>query len=610
MALHPFDIPHILENVSQYLSSHELVQCVLVCKDWSQYFTSFLWQEVDAWQISTEVQLTALHRHQVHVHTLNGFPHVKGISAETFHQSWPFPNLRKVVYRPRKASHFRPSMTLVLQCLSHLESVETLELGELFKINNSSGSKKDTKKSVFAAISDSKNILKERAEVCNELFNLLTKSLPKLKNFSLLRTEFYPEFIPRILEACWDCPNVSFEFIRTRLDMTPFQAEATMRVIEDMPPANIERLHLSCGKMTGFFGMFPFLEILRACPDLEELKITGKTQSYDLRSLRELFKEKHFARLKHLHLDTYDWVDSHEPFLIDLFKFSGQCSSCRSSSSNNDHILSRDNDENYDSCGETKDCENCGGGLESLTALTRVASTRALVEYHSATLTKLKLEDCSIEVLSIVLNGLPNLKALEAYVYLGKDAEEQVDELIVDSVESSPSWAWCGLKTLTLQISSSGIKFPKHLPSNIDSWTELLEAESRLKLLFSILGKLEQVEKLFLRPDQDEDKSVDLAEIFLLRRGLLQRLKSLKQLEELRFGDASSLDLGECEARWFAENWPSLKAITQDYFDEAGIAFKEKMAILRPRVIVSSWFDSKAKGNTKVKRERKKAPAM
>ncbi|KAF9343980.1 hypothetical protein BGX26_004951, partial [Mortierella sp. AD094] len=46
MTLSIFDIPHLREGIAQYLSTGELAQSVLVCKEWLHWFTPYIWRNV------------------------------------------------------------------------------------------------------------------------------------------------------------------------------------------------------------------------------------------------------------------------------------------------------------------------------------------------------------------------------------------------------------------------------------------------------------------------------------------------------------------------------------------------------------------------------------
>ncbi|KAF9362843.1 hypothetical protein BGX34_005383 [Mortierella sp. NVP85] len=60
-----FDVSELVELVAQYLSRHDIIQCVATSKTWTRLFEPFLWQDILLKRFEPAPQALALNRHRI-----------------------------------------------------------------------------------------------------------------------------------------------------------------------------------------------------------------------------------------------------------------------------------------------------------------------------------------------------------------------------------------------------------------------------------------------------------------------------------------------------------------------------------------------------------------
>ncbi|KAF9913407.1 hypothetical protein BX616_010078 [Lobosporangium transversale] len=287
----PLDIPHIIENIAQYLLPQDLAKCLSVCKDWSWNFAPVLWREPKIVN-SNDWQFRALNCYQKHIRIL----HTSLFDPMTIDslRQWPWPslNIQKLVYVHVRNYELSYSQSLeILQWLSTLTSLETLEL-------------------IVAQ--------NEQPLLFDQMAHVLSTSFPNLRNMVLMPVVCSMRDIYQIVKACSRCEYVLIRPSAIYKNDASDEVDISRKTLEEMPSTNIRRL---CLNINGMSREFPFVALLRKCPLLQELTIEGKHDPELFRDLTMMIKGKELSQLKCLHLVVYDWTYDQESLVIELFRF-------------------------------------------------------------------------------------------------------------------------------------------------------------------------------------------------------------------------------------------------------------------------------------------------
>ncbi|KAF9917764.1 hypothetical protein BX616_011355 [Lobosporangium transversale] len=564
MNLSPLDIPHIRDNIAQYLSQLDLRQCIRVSKEWSRHFSSFFWSEPFR-GLSTESELDQLQSHQEHVRILSGLV-VKTVMLDDISSSprhWHFPKLKSLAYWVDEFSN--DELVRAFQWSSKLTSVSRVALYDLQGDND---------------------------ELQDQLTNTLSTSLPNLREFVLSGSDYSVQGIQRIFKAVSRCEHVSMDVFSGKVEevrnqvWTP-EAMAARKALDEMEPTNIEVLFVS---FRPSFELTVLIPLLRKCPKLRELRIQKLTDSSTLTDFSTLVKSRALPQLKRLHLQP--WIGAESGQFTELIKASGH----GHGSLDQYHGPKEGSSGSYN------------GGLESLVVSAFVPLEKqciwAIINHHSLTLINFSnFQKCSIKTLSQLANGLPHLRSLDIAIEInGSDVDGENEHAGADRDPLNDSslkveglgmrqWTCLGLRELGLELRATG--FDDHDDdeggeggeeriniSREGAWWEKPKIKEDLNEMFTQLGRLEQLQELFIQAH--DNINVD---ILALKHGYLSRLCMLKQLRGLCYEpDGHRIEWGQEEAQWMVEHWTKLVCIEME--DQEGGLFQMEMLTLRPWITI------------------------
>ncbi|KAI7822989.1 hypothetical protein BC939DRAFT_452453, partial [Gamsiella multidivaricata] len=490
-----FAIPHLRDEVTQYLTRCDLAQCSLVSKQWSSWFTPTLWHTINPRHHRTEYSTLAKHRD--HIREL--------IDADSAFASndylWPLPNLRQLeIYDGYSTYHMVESQ---LKLLRFLQTTEPSFL-RTFKIE----------------------FLLHLESVQIQLLETLLH-LPQLKKLDLQSYKHAsPIYIQQLIQTCSRLDSLTLRsetYDGDSNERSMAMCQAAKRAMELMPETRLRELKYNFGQL----DLLPSL--LRRCPLLESLDIRAIYNLGTWKEIISVFEDGACPRLRCLYLGSAYILDSSR-LDVGLLR-----------------SLARKRDSNYTGNDTWNQERQCGlesfavvnGSFESTLAL-------ALVEYHSTTLTSLKVSWATIRLsdLATLLSGLPRLQSLVIRVSLA----ERLD--LAEGMETAlqKQWVCLGLKNLTLTWWTGPKAMRIIRERHVNSMTNRC-----MHYIFEQVGRLTELEEWTL---EREFELLYLSDGFLIWLSGLKRMKSL--VYEVRKQD-QQLDV--TEAKWMIENWPALSHI-------------------------------------------------
>ncbi|KAF9997144.1 hypothetical protein BGZ80_010175 [Entomortierella chlamydospora] len=495
-----FDIPHIKDGITRFLSISDLAHCVLASKEWSSLFMPVLWRTINfnGSIINTKKRLPVLECHPEFIQSLIDFDN-KLLSRIDL--SYQFPNLRSLDYSSTQFHSMKDCR--VSDFLAASPRLEFIGL----------------------QLCISKRVDLER------LINLLS-SHNSLRRASFgLRCAWDPALLPQLLQVCgrFDSLKLHLEEVRGSEKAAKKELRACDEIdaaLENMQPMQVRDLSIRLTMLKRRPNMLSSL--LKKCTLLERLELIELRDIERLQQVLAVFQNTDFHHLKHLNLSDGTFQHGKADIAMDLIRALG--------------TRSRD----YDG-GST----DCGRGLESFETYSPFAfgrkCARALVEYHSKTLVALdqsRQQSRDLQLFLDIVCSLPKLRSLRVGIwlgfglgYFGRCISSE------DSTLQSP-WLCTGLATLDLDLG-----FPPGAQREDSSAWDDSQLDRRLVYLFEQIGRLINLREMSLK------FGINLLE---LRRGYLSRLSGLKQLRGLDIRGSSCFHLGEMEAVWVDENWSRL----------------------------------------------------
>ncbi|KAI7822988.1 hypothetical protein BC939DRAFT_529183 [Gamsiella multidivaricata] len=329
-----FAIPHLRDEVTQYLTRCDLAQCSLVSKQWSSWFTPILWHTIN--RRHPQIESSTLIKYRDHIRELIGVD----IAFASKDDLWPLPNLRRLeIYDGLKVYHtVEPQLKLLrLLQMTELFILQTLKIGLLLHLES----------------------------VQIQLFETLLH-LPQLKKLDLESRKYAPPiYTQQLIQTCSHLDSLTLSFGGYDEDSTERSmagCQTAKRAMELMPETRLRELECDFEFSNLEMALLPSL--LTRCPLLESNAFDISSSELDVEIVRS---------------------------------------------------LSRKSDSNYtgnDTWDRERQC-----GLETFAQSFGYFGdlmAPALVEYHSATLTSLKVSwpgICSTD-LGTLLSGLPRLRSL------------------------------------------------------------------------------------------------------------------------------------------------------------------------------------------------------
>ncbi|KAI7822987.1 hypothetical protein BC939DRAFT_452446, partial [Gamsiella multidivaricata] len=491
-----FAIPHLKDEVTQYLTRCDLAQCSLVSKQWSSWFTPTLWHTIN--RRHPQIESSTLIKYRDHIRELIGVDTAFASKDDL----WPLPNLRRL---EQDNGH-----SLFTMVESNLRLLRLLQMTELFFLRT-------LKLELFLDLES------VQARLLETLLHL-----PQLKKLDLQsRKHASPIYIQQLIQTCsrLDSLTLGFESYDEDLnEKSMARRQAAKRAMELMPVTRLRELKYYFEQPDQERALLPSL--LRRCPLLESLDIRPIRGPRALKEIMSVFEDGACPRLKRLCPGNTFFVKS----------FEGDVGLLRP--------LARKRDSNYTGNDTWNQERQCGlesfavvnGNFESTLAL-------ALVEYHSTTLTSLKAPRTTIHLsdLATLLSGLPRLQSLVTRV----DLAERLDLAECMEAALQKQWVCLGLKHLSLTWKGGSKDMRIIRERHVNSMTNRC-----MHYIFEQVGRLIELEEWTL---EREFELLYLSDGFLIWLSGLKRMKSL--VYEARQQDQQ---LDAVEAEWMIENWPAL----------------------------------------------------
>ncbi|KAF9909098.1 hypothetical protein BX616_011290 [Lobosporangium transversale] len=609
MQLSIFEIAHIQEDISQYLSLQELVKCIQVSREWSLIFTRTLWQrfylqphhtiEFAKW----DSPLSVLLRHHEDISKLNDKMFQKILDNYPAHP-WSLPKLRSLSFLLPDDETQKSTITTgvstatmpgteAVKALRFLSTLSTIEDLSILGING------------------------DNQQIQDELIHALSPScLPRLRHVSLLGSKYSAESVLRIIIACRRCEFLDIRttkfynvYLNSKLDGRDFRyqdsqkfnevelTELVKRAFDEGMPleptsahnstTNLRRLHYD---MVSPGSSIILKHLLERSPQLKDLRLIGMMPPEPLQSVigalnaskrtTTMMGTTYPLRLRSLIMNTlkHDETET-KRLLAELIRSTGYFVQPESSHG----------DGHTDEAGHVgKGIGINGLGLESLSLMYQTPFGQrcgmALVQYHSKTLTKLTIKRLIKNIVFITLmSGLRELRSIEVKVQLDESEEDEIsnsnDEEGGERSLILCSWTCQQLKELSLKMNVARYQVHNHRYR----MQRTVSAQGFLGYIFKQISRLEALRELEL--SLKDRISVD---VLTLSKGCLSCLGTLKQLRGLKYrkNDFIGYELGEEEAAWIIEHCPRLSEVA--LISPLPASFKEKLIALRPWILVTT----------------------
>ncbi|KAF9110004.1 hypothetical protein BGX27_006883 [Mortierella sp. AM989] len=510
MSLSIFDIPHIKDDITQYLSNHDIAQCVLTCKEWFAWFSPSFSYQVDLYNIATTYYgLSALEKHRDYVRTITIRSKVLISYASAL---LPFPRLHSLNFEFQEDLVYRNDA--LIDIIAAIPSLRSLKL----------------------------TIKRLRPNTYERLVQTLA-SHPNLEHLGLVLLNVEdPQFIPRLLDACKNYKSLNL------YPMALVEVDGTEEHLpESIQPPNAitdSTQNMRCRDLSIYLpnptrGYIAVIEMLKLFPLLERLVLYQTTQE-SLQQVSNLLKDNICPRLKHLRLESVCITDGNMKTIVELIRSVG----CWRGNT----VERLFKDTGYET----------NGGLESFVAdfyfLFDASIPQALIECHAKTLTVLDLSNSrSISFLPFMhaVSSLPKLRSIKAPISLCPDMTHDSHQL--EEQLKSP-WLCLGLKTLDLTMALQNIPGL----SSQDVWKDSL-ADPCASYIFDQINRLKDLRMLGLRCS---------IQLLTMEKGYLTRLSGLMQLRHLVISGSNVSELRENEANWMIDNWPRMVHITLRFVDK------------------------------------------
>ncbi|KAF9361559.1 hypothetical protein BGX34_007068 [Mortierella sp. NVP85] len=476
-AITPFDNPLLNYEICQYLTRKDLTRCVLVSKDWAAWFSPALWRDLD-FRGRRSGDIHILSRHWEHVRVVRNICMWK---AGTIREQLPLLRLQRLEidreYSLNGSHHAQIRLLPVLGKISTLQHLQiSLEL-------------------------DRDNIYQQWLRTF--------EALPQLESLGLRGGLFVSgKAILNFLQMCRRLKSLSLSFSGSedyaeeedRQEYRDARAE-----IERMPELRLcELSFVQAGTDIRLVEENILQPLLGRCPRMEKLGLGWVNQESTMQYLFRTLQENKLVKLRHVSI-----LGFHHEHFQDLF---------------------------------AKALAHVECGMESLEFRSNPTKSviQSLLQYHSHSLTKLRLECYSILfcTLSELLTGLPNLRVFRAGVSIGRFSEGEIPD---------KDWECIGLRNLQLQLCGYGSDDMSH-PGWKGSRTKI-----QLDYVFSKVAKLENLQVLSM--------GGQVKDLYLKKHGYLTQLADLKELQVFDLGTTWNNKFGKREALWMIENWPKLMQV-------------------------------------------------
>ncbi|KAF9159957.1 hypothetical protein BGX20_002726 [Mortierella sp. AD010] len=528
MNLSIFDIPHILDEITRYLSEREHVRCVIVCKSWYGYFTPALWRYPLENHKFHHRDIKNLVRHKDHIQTIRDSS-LRGKRAKSSILRYAFQTLRllEITISSTTQLHYEGSV------LRFIATTPTLRV-----LNLHLASYRDRFHEKFVDILGSHP----------NLLNLRFGSYERMRSVQ----------VQEIVQACSKFTSLELNFTleRRRVFLDDVIELEDALVAKDqftqMRDTNIRELAiLPSGTGKHQLIIAPLIE---RCPLLEKLTLEGLTDKTIL-DITAVLKSGRCNLLKEV-VSSRMLSGYNRKYMEDLLCSVGFVTDITTSSG-----------------------RNGGGGLEAYTQRISALWSEALIPRHSQTLARLTLAGNALYTLKsmiAIVYGLPRLQMLRMRISLSSVPEKDLDW----AGQLQNRWV-CADDMIDLALK---IDVPHTFKSVLDPMWKGSAVDQDFEWLFSRIGQLRVLRYLELDCERDLLSLSNELEY-------LDKMTELKQLRELIFYSASPGLVSAYEAEWMIVYWPRLinVVIYEDSFGRGKAlsrlwlsGFKETLTYRRP----------------------------
>ncbi|KAG0013736.1 hypothetical protein BGZ80_010888 [Entomortierella chlamydospora] len=495
MNLSIFDIPHLRDEVTRYLSKREQADCIVVCKSWYGYFTPALWRYPLENHKFHHRDIENLVRHKDHIQTIRDSG-LRGKRAKSSILRYAFPILRllEITISSTTQLHYERS---VLRFIATTPTLRVLNLR-----------------------------LAGYGDRFHEKFVGILGSHPNLLN---LRFGSYEQMrsvqVQEIVQACSKFTSLELNFTleRGRVfldDVVELEdALAAKGQFTQMKDTNIRDLAIFPSG-TGKHQLI-IAPLIERCPLLEKLTLEGLTDETIL-DITAVLKSGRCYLLKEV-VSSRMLSGCNRKYMEDLLCSIGFATNITTSSG-----------------------RNGGGGLEAYTQRISGLWSAALIPRYSQTLARLVLAGNALYGLKsmiAIVYGLPRLQMLTIRISLSSVPEKDLDWTGL----LQNRWA-CADDMIDLALK---IDVPHTFKSVLDPMWKGSVVDQTFEWLFSRIGQLRMLRYLKL------DCERDLLSLRNEPK-YLGKMTELKQLRELLFYSESPGLVSAEEAEWMIENWPRL----------------------------------------------------
>ncbi|KAF9086188.1 hypothetical protein BGX27_003251, partial [Mortierella sp. AM989] len=501
MAHNTFNLPHLVENIAQYLHPQDVSNCALVSQEWSTWFTPELWAHID---IENDIirkgnGFAGLANNSIHIREITS---CSTESLPRINALLPLVNLRLFEFVSNEVVSVTD--TLIVNFLPLMPSLQCL-------IMRTAGLRQDENSGLFLQA---------------------LRTHPTLRRLDLRPFEIpYFMFMQELMEACTNYESLTLE-VSGPLSINSMQDE------EDYDSA-CKAIELIAGMRARDLTIRPLrslpyieLSILGRCPQLERLKLLGVDDPLALQNLSVLFGNNVCPMLKSFCLGKVNSPSVEKDAAVAFM--------VRALGNVNNNVNSMEIDEAEV---EIKGLDTFALGYRCLRAI-GTQLCQGLIQFHGRTLVCLEFglnPRMSFQDLVECANGLSSLRSLQAVVdlteKLNQDAEAVTQAL-------GKEWSCLGLEKLSIRLFM--FKKPRNF---VDPQWDVSAVGVCTRYLFVEMGRLVKLKELYFQCSTN---------LLKLQQGYLSDLSELKQLTVLSVEEGPNIILDGDDATWMIENWPRL----------------------------------------------------
>ncbi|KAF9362845.1 hypothetical protein BGX34_005385 [Mortierella sp. NVP85] len=553
-----FDVPELVELVAQYLSGHDIIQCMATSKAWERLFEPFVWQDVVLKGTILTPQAMACNRHRIrslqvahndytNLGTLaDGLPSVTPFSPDNLDlTSSPLKSCGSTVSSLATGSNiFQSLSTIHVGHKSHTRKLDEKDrlicLDYIFRIINQSPG--------LHWVTLGGEILDQSDTQVQSLLYLLGHKLPCLKRLDVTYAQIDLDIGLELVRVCFNHPQLA-----------DLDCRLSVRRAGYYRSKNSQRLN----------AFLTALENDHKTREASgELAVGTRIKSLKLPKFEDGYPSNFICALLRSHLPNLEQFDVPEIYDNEDTSYSDSLKKAVAQGcprlqhirvSWNNYTFERTIHQAMD--GIIQGCNEMG--LKSLHwdgFQQRYAqrTMRILLEGHSTTLEEIELRDCrDIDHSNImgIFSVCKNLRKVVIIPNMYGNAILSFQDMVLQE------WVCHDLKELNLTITRPRVARGEE------------EEDVMAKQAYEQIGRLSKLETLCLGcvRRQDPDASVRESEYDLtLERGWLAGLAGLKEMRYFYMATDFWSRMGQAEVEFMDANWPKLEKITFGRYGSRG----------------------------------------